>query len=130
MLPPPTQANQRWSLDFMHDTLASGRTFRVLNIVDEYTREALAIAVDTSLSGAREPGGRGGRSAAVSEIQALRHRSQACPDYGLRPESSGDAAPCLVPDNHAFFGPTPLPPRNDTTPVRATSARARSPRPS
>lgn len=53
VLPPPTQANQRWSMDFMHDTLASGRTFRVLNIVDDHTREALAIEVDTSLSGAR-----------------------------------------------------------------------------
>jgi putative transposase len=53
VLAPPTQANQRWSLDFMHDTLANGRTFRVLNIVDDHTREALAIEVDTSLSGLR-----------------------------------------------------------------------------
>jgi putative transposase len=51
--PPPTQANERWSMDFMHDTLASGRTFRVLNIVDDHTREALAIEVDTSLAGTR-----------------------------------------------------------------------------
>lgn len=53
VLSPPTQANQRCSLDFMHDTLANGRTFRVLNIVDDHTREALVVEVDTSLSGAR-----------------------------------------------------------------------------
>jgi putative transposase len=52
-LPAPMLANQRWSMDFMGDTLASGRTFRTLNIVDDCTRECVAIAVDTSLTGAR-----------------------------------------------------------------------------
>ena len=41
--------NQRWSLDFMQDTLASGRRLRTLSVLDTCTREALAIAVDTSL---------------------------------------------------------------------------------
>ncbi len=45
--------NERWSLDFVHDTLQSGRRIRTLNIVDDYTRECLAIEVDTSLSGSR-----------------------------------------------------------------------------
>jgi putative transposase len=45
--------NERWSLDFVHDTLESGRRIRTLNIVDDYTRECLAIEVDTSLSGHR-----------------------------------------------------------------------------
>jgi putative transposase len=49
----PTGANQVWSLDFMTDALSSGRRFRTLNIVDDYTREAVAIEVDTSLSGRR-----------------------------------------------------------------------------
>jgi putative transposase len=49
----PTGANQVWSIDFMTDALSSGRRFRTLNIVDDYTRECLAIEVDTSLSGAR-----------------------------------------------------------------------------
>jgi putative transposase len=49
----PTGANQVWSLDFMTDALSSGRRFRTLNIVDDYTREAVAIEVDTSLSGLR-----------------------------------------------------------------------------
>ena len=49
----PRHPNERWSMDFMSDTFASGRTFRTLNIVDDCTRECLAIAVDTSLTGAR-----------------------------------------------------------------------------
>ena len=48
-----TQPNQRWSLDFMRDTLASGRPFRILNIVDDCTREALVSEIDFSLPGAR-----------------------------------------------------------------------------
>jgi putative transposase len=42
-----------WSVDFISDTLSSGRRFRTLNIVDDYTRECLAIEVDTSLGGMR-----------------------------------------------------------------------------
>lgn len=49
----PTAADERYSMDFMRDTLADGRVFRTLNIVDDYTRECLAIEVDTSLPGAR-----------------------------------------------------------------------------
>ena len=52
-LPTPTGANQIWSVDFMADTLSSGRKLRTLNVVDDYTRECLAIEVDTSLPGAR-----------------------------------------------------------------------------
>ena len=46
-------ANQRWSLDFVSDVLASGRRFRVLAVVDDFTRECLGLVVDTSLSGLR-----------------------------------------------------------------------------
>jgi putative transposase len=52
-LPEARTANQVWSVDFMTDALSSGRRFRVLNIVDDYTRECLAIEVDTSLGGVR-----------------------------------------------------------------------------
>ena len=45
--------NQRWSLDFVHDQLATGRRFRVLNIVDDITRECLRAVPDTSISGGR-----------------------------------------------------------------------------
>jgi transposase InsO family protein len=48
--------NGRWSMDFMGDTLANGRTFRTLNIVDDASRECLVIEVDTSLSGYRARG--------------------------------------------------------------------------
>ena len=45
--------NQRWSLDFVHDQLATGRRFRVLNIVVDVTRECLRAVPDTSISGRR-----------------------------------------------------------------------------
>jgi putative transposase len=47
------KVNARWSLDFVHDQLAPGRRFRVLNIVDDVTRECLAAIPDTSISGRR-----------------------------------------------------------------------------
>jgi len=49
--PVATAPNQSWSTDFVSDGLAYGRRFRCLNIVDDYTRESLAIEVDTSLPG-------------------------------------------------------------------------------
>ena len=48
-----TDRNQQWSMDFMGDTLASGRSFRVLNVVDDASRECPASEVDLSLPGAR-----------------------------------------------------------------------------
>jgi transposase InsO family protein len=47
------KANARWSIDFVHDQLACGRRFRILNIVDDVTRESLAAIPDTSISGRR-----------------------------------------------------------------------------
>jgi putative transposase len=49
----PQGANQRWSMDFLHDQLSDGRRFRILAIVDDFTRECLALVADTSLSGLR-----------------------------------------------------------------------------
>src|SRR5258707_13526286 len=49
----PIRINQRWSLDFVSDTLSDGRRFRILCIVDDFSRECLAAAVDTSLGGVR-----------------------------------------------------------------------------
>jgi putative transposase len=53
--PAPVMAlpNQRWSLDFVHDQMVCGRRFRVLNVVDDVTRECLAAVPDTSISGQR-----------------------------------------------------------------------------
>ena len=52
-LPLPSRPLERWSMDFTVDTLADGRGFRTLNIVDDFTRECLAIEVDRSLPGLR-----------------------------------------------------------------------------
>jgi putative transposase len=49
----PDRPNRRWSLDFIADTLAWGRRFRILAIVDDFTREALALVIDTSIGGHR-----------------------------------------------------------------------------
>ena len=48
-----TTANQEWALDFVHDAVASGRTIRVLGVEDAYTRECLALEVDTSFASRR-----------------------------------------------------------------------------
>lgn len=62
-MPVPTRANERWSMDFVRDTLGDGRAFRSLTIVDDCTRESLAIEVDGSLPGAR----------VVAVLNRLRH---------------------------------------------------------
>ncbi|WP_156944557.1 IS3 family transposase [Bradyrhizobium sp. Ec3.3] len=49
----PMAPNDRWSLDFVSDQLTDGRRFRVLTVVDDCTRECLALVADTSLSGSR-----------------------------------------------------------------------------
>lgn len=60
-IPRPEGPNSRWSVDFVHDQLANGRRFRVLNIIDDVTKECLAAVADTSLSGKR----------VVRELEAL-----------------------------------------------------------
>jgi len=49
----PTSVNQVWSIDFMSDSLWDGRKYRLLNIIDDFNREILAIEVDTSLPSSR-----------------------------------------------------------------------------
>ena len=49
--PVPALPNQRWSPDFVRDQMITGRRFRVLNVVDDVTRECLAAVPDTSISG-------------------------------------------------------------------------------
>lgn len=51
--PVPTRPNERWSMDFVRDTLGDGRVFRAFTVVDDCTRECPAIEVDFSLSGER-----------------------------------------------------------------------------
>jgi putative transposase len=52
-MPPPTGPNERWSMDFVHSRLASGRRFKCLTILDEFARESPALEVDTSIPGLR-----------------------------------------------------------------------------
>jgi len=49
----PTAINQHWSMDFMHDQLADGRSFRVFNVIDDFNRQALGVEADLSLPAAR-----------------------------------------------------------------------------
>lgn len=52
-LPAPTRPNQRWAMDFVFDTLLEGRRFKVLTLIDVFTRECLALLVDFSIGGKR-----------------------------------------------------------------------------
>ena len=49
----PVAANQAWAVDFIHDSLLNGRRFRAFAVLDEWSRESLAIEVDVSLTGER-----------------------------------------------------------------------------
>lgn len=49
----PSGINERWSLDFVSDAFTDGRRFRILAVIDDYSRECLALVADTSLSGGR-----------------------------------------------------------------------------
>jgi putative transposase len=65
-----TAANQEWALDFVHDAVECGRKIRVLSVVDAYTRECLALEVDTSFASRRV-------TRVLEEIIAERGRPQA-----------------------------------------------------
>ena len=52
-MPLPATPNERWSMDFVYDQLANGRHFRILNVVDDYSRECIGQMIDTSISGQR-----------------------------------------------------------------------------
>jgi putative transposase len=53
LLPVPCRVNERWSMDFVTDSLTNGRRFRSLTIVDDHSRESVAIEPDFSLTGER-----------------------------------------------------------------------------
>ena len=49
----PDAVNQAWSMDFMHDQLEDGRSYRLFNVIDDFNREGLAIEADFSLPSER-----------------------------------------------------------------------------
>ena len=53
VLKEPEHTNDIWSLDFMHDQMSDGQSYRLLNIIDDYKREGLAIEVGLSLPASR-----------------------------------------------------------------------------
>ena len=63
--------NQRWSLDFVRDAFTDGRRFRILAVVDDFTREFLTLVADTSLSGARV-------TRELEAVMAMRGRPLTC----------------------------------------------------
>lgn len=65
-----TAPNQEWALDFAHDVVAAGRTIRVLSIVDAFTRECLALEVDTGFASRRV-------TRVLDEVIAARGRPEA-----------------------------------------------------
>jgi len=86
-----TAPNQEWALDFVHDAVASGRSIRVLNVIDAFTRESLAMEVDTSFAGLRV-------TRVLEQIIAERGLPRAirC-DNGPELTSRHSALPCLGP---------------------------------
>ena len=66
---PLTAANQQWAIDFVHDVTATGRKFRIFSVVDAYSRECLALEVDTSF-----PSGRVTR--VLDQVIAVRGKAQ------------------------------------------------------
>ena len=63
----PTRRNQRWSMDFICNAVAGKRSFRAFTLVDDYTRECLAIEADTSIGGERVAAARGCPKASLSD---------------------------------------------------------------
>lgn len=99
----PVRANERWSLDFVSDQMSDGRRFRILTVVDDCTRECLALVADTSLSGARVARelnaivGRRGRPATIVSDNRTEFTSNACSGGPIAPASPGITSPRQAP---------------------------------
>ncbi len=106
-----TAPNQEWSLDFIHDGLAGGRSLRVLSVVDNFTRECLALEADTSFASQRvtrvlsDGIERRGRPQALRMDNVLnaRGKMQACAHVCGRSRSSGAWARKLRNEIHQWL---------------------------
>ena len=105
----PQRVNERWSMDFVSDALASGRSFRNLTLVDDYTRECLAIEVDTSLGGARvrrvleRVAGERGRPEAILSDNGPEFQSRAVETWTLEAKLRQDFIEPGKPVQNAFI---------------------------
>lgn len=101
-------ANARWSVKFVEDQFADGRCFRILNVIDDVTKESLAAVVDTSISGRRvareltaliqwrgKPGG---------DYLRKRHRVHLERDPRMGREDAGEVALHRPRQTHAEWG--------------------------
>jgi len=73
----PAKPDERWSMDFVSDALADGRVFRTLNIIDDFSRESVAIEVDTSFGRGARGAGAGAAGGAAQTARAHRHGQRA-----------------------------------------------------
>ena len=85
-----SSANQEWALDFAHDVLAAGRNIRVLSVVDAFTRECLALEVDTGFASRRV-------TRVLDEIIAMRGLPQAIRCDNVRTGTDQPSFPGLGP---------------------------------
>jgi putative transposase len=99
-IPVPEGPNERWSMDFVHDSFDSERKFRMLNIVDDFNRDCLRIEVDTSLSGHR-----------VSRVLAQLAETRGLPKYIVVDNGTEFSSRAMIewendnPTNLAFIDP-------------------------
>jgi putative transposase len=72
---PATAANQHWSMDFVHDQMHDGRKFRILTVIDQWSRESVSLEANFRLTGRRWPGaGRGRQTARMASRDHGRQR--------------------------------------------------------
>ena len=144
--PPATRPAERWTMDFMHDTLASGQAIRVLTILDAYTRECLGLVAQARFTG-RDVAGHLGQIAAIRQApttigvdNGTEFTSRAMDHWAywnrveldFRPGRPGDNAlieafngrlqPCAAPREFGAADPGPIPGRAQP-PTRTGPAR-------
>ncbi len=98
-IPVEAKPNARWSLDFVSDQFANGRRFRILNIVDDVTKECLGAIPDTSISGRRIAEARSKIAAWVADYNDERPHSSL--KYQTPAASPQQAVCCATPTSSA-----------------------------
>jgi putative transposase len=69
--PLAVRANQCWSMDFVSDKLADGRSFRILTVVDQFTRECICLRADRTMSSAKVEGLKSGSRNTAQDLKIL-----------------------------------------------------------